>query len=649
MNPNDKRLNAYKRAAGFQPKKVTADEAARTNAAIEAFLRPQTEEAISQLQSGKKAESEKTEESFKPFSFDSVPVFKSKTENDDADLQQKTESQKKDEKKYASLGASFQDSNQKKFSSAAKSEVSNSPKKNKSVASAYDSSMPRAFPKKTNSSIENKKTEPTSEPQISESALRALYSGASQNNQPLRSTVQEAIPQSVAQNANKKTVQKQEPVQPVRQIIPPQQIEENQFDFAAFAAKNGNKAFQPKKFETQSLDELSSPKNLNGMVKTTVEKLQVKTPPTVQSLSPLQQQKSTPKKENILGTQIVSQENSSDVLYKIPAKADNPYRRVAKFLVLIGVDDAAKVIAHLPPEHVDKIIPEIASVRSVDETEKKQILAEFSHLIKQARETGGITTARSILEKAFGTDRADEMLQKTVPFNGEKPFDYLKDIDSDRLTIALKDESIPVKALVLSQVKPSVAASVIKEMSDVERKDTVQRLAKLGSIAPDILARIDRTMREKVQKLQMPFNDSIDGRSALAEILRKMDPISEKNILNNLSNFDSDLEHDMRKRLFTLTDVLHADDLFIQKRLNIMTEHDIAVLICGKKEDFRKKILANISRGRGATVLDEEALGKPFSKKESNTVTNAFISYLRESWERGDLIMTDRDEEDWII
>ena len=132
------------------------------------------------------------------------------------------------------------------------------------------------------------------------------------------------------------------------------------------------------------------------------------------------------------------------------------------------------------------------------------------------------------------------------------------------MTAILKDESAPVIALVLSQIKPAVAATVINQMDEEERKETVRRLAKLSTFPPDILARIDHAMREKAQNLKMPRNNNIDGRNALVNIL-KNGFRCRKNILSNLSIVDAELESDLRKRLFTLDDIIYADDRYLQK------------------------------------------------------------------------------------
>ncbi len=323
---------------------------------------------------------------------------------------------------------------------------------------------------------------------------------------------------------------------------------------------------------------------------------------------------------------------------------DSLYRRVAKFLLLIGVDEAAKILPHLTPEQTEKIIPEIASIRRVDPDEASVILAEFENLVQRARETGGVTTARSILEKAFGSERASQMIKKTVAFPEGKPFDYLQESDGERIYQLIKGENPAVSALVLSHLKSSVAAQAINLMSAEEKKNVICRLAKLKNVDPDVVSRVDSAMKEKSQALSTTKADTIDGRGALADILKRMSGDAEKDILSTLEESDPDLGRDLRERLFTVDDIVRSDDRFIQKKLQTMEDTDIAFLIAGKNQIFRQKILSNVSKGRGDLILEEESIRKPMKKKDVDEVTDAFFSYLRRAWEKGDLIIHGDDE-----
>ncbi len=338
---------------------------------------------------------------------------------------------------------------------------------------------------------------------------------------------------------------------------------------------------------------------------------------------------------------------TTDSSAKTDSSQDSLYRKVAKFLLILGVDEASKILQYLPAEQVEKLVPEIASIRSVTADEQSVILAEFKSIFEKYKNKGGVDTAKTILTKAFGEEKAQSMIQKSIPYPDGKPFEYLKNIDSEKLTFLLKDESLPVQTLVLSKITPAVAAGFINQLETTHKKDIVMRLAKMQPMSPEIVSRVDKGMLEKFQTLEngRGAEDRIDGRGALAEILKKMDICSEKDILATLNDFDPELSDNIRERLFTIDDVIASDNRFIQDTLSVMKEIDIAYLIANKEDDFREKILSNVSKVRGDIILEEETLAKPMRKTDVNDITNAFFAKLRTAWEQGKLYVKGRDDE----
>lgn len=322
---------------------------------------------------------------------------------------------------------------------------------------------------------------------------------------------------------------------------------------------------------------------------------------------------------------------------------DSIYRRVAKFLIVLGNDEAAKVLPHLSQEQIEKIIPEIASVRTVTKEEAAQVLEEFEGLIQQAKNSGGVDAAREILDKAFGPDKASSYMEKIGQFstNGN-PFEFLEGVDSERVLILLNDESPATKCLVLSQMIPKEAAAVINKMDIASKKEVVLRLARMEPVDPKIMEVTANALHDKLLKQNTVNSTTVDGRSALAQILKRMDPAAEQNILNTLSDQDPVLGADLRQRLFTQEDVLTADDKFLQNKLRNMEDMEIAFLIAGKSDEFKGKILKNVSRTRGELILEEMELHKPMLKSDCEKITSIFFSQLRRAWEQGELFIEGR-------
>ena len=364
---------------------------------------------------------------------------------------------------------------------------------------------------------------------------------------------------------------------------------------------------------------------------------------------------------NQIGTQGFSKiEIDSNVDFKNPdlgilkvpegtGETESVYRRVAKFLLLIGEEESAKILPHLSEKQIEKIVPEIASIRTVSNDEAAVILAEFKGLLNQSRKSGGIETAKDMLEKAYGKDKAERMLHKAIPFEGKVPFEYFRDADNEKIYRLLSDESVGVQSIVLSHLEPKKSAAVINLMNAAEKKDVVLRLAKMQPIEPDVVRRIDHSMHEKALAYTAEKAENIDGRNALAQILKKMDAGKENEILSVLANEDPDLGQDLRSRLFTIDDVIKSDDRFIEETLRKFEDRDICYLIAGKNDEFRGKILQNISQTRGAEILAQEEILKPMRRADCDKITAHFFSILRRAYEEGHLIIQGRDDDDVYV
>ena len=350
----------------------------------------------------------------------------------------------------------------------------------------------------------------------------------------------------------------------------------------------------------------------------------------------------------ISGEALLKEVKEKNGLLKVPEQKDSVYRRVAKFLMIIGVDEAAKILPHLSQEQTEKVISEFSTIKKIEKQEASLILEEFQSLMVRARENGGVNTARVILEKAFGEDKAEKLIDKAVPFKNGRPFSYLEQADSDKLTALLKDESPALQALVCSHLKPESAASFIKNLTDSQKKEIILRLAKLEKTSPDVVAGIDEVLEKKFNSLAVEKADSLDGRNILAQILKKMDSASEEKIITSLSDKDPELGNDLRQRLFTLEDVLNADDRFIQNKLKDYSDRDIACLIAGKSAGFREKILFNVSSVRRKDIELEEERCRPFLKSDVEKTTSLFFCSLRRAWEEGKLIIKGRDDELYV-
>lgn len=324
--------------------------------------------------------------------------------------------------------------------------------------------------------------------------------------------------------------------------------------------------------------------------------------------------------------------------------ADSKARRVAKFLILIGADEAAKVLENLDEDQVEEISREIAAIRGISSDEASAILEEFNDLLSGTRlfggsNRGGTDEARRLLYAAFGAEKGEQFLRRAVKETGAGLFGFLEDFSPEQIMMLLRSESPAMGALILSRLDPEISAGVIAASDDEWRKETLMRIGRPGRVEAEVLETVAESLREKARHMGRTEMSDMDGPGALAAILKHSDVSFGDKILSELAESDADLSRDIKERLYTPDDVVKAEDKPIQEKLRTMESRDIAVLIRGRPSGFVEKIMSNISANRRAEVRTESDMQVSVLKKDAEKAITEFMEWFRTEREKGAILM----------
>lgn len=245
-----------------------------------------------------------------------------------------------------------------------------------------------------------------------------------------------------------------------------------------------------------------------------------------------------------------------------PASPDRSLRKVAKFLILLGQAEAAQVVRHLDTAQVEALGREIADIQGIEPVEAEQILKEFGYLAAQklGGVQGGPGTARAILDQAFGTERARQVLDRAVPGAVDKPFAFFAGMEPELVTALLGAESPQVHSVVVPFLEKAQAAAFLKTLEPSRRLDLVKRLAKMEQVPSAVVAQVEQALQERYHDLKPAQTEAVDGKARLADILRHMSVNGEQTILQALGEEKPELSDDLRRRLFTAADLLRVGD-----------------------------------------------------------------------------------------
>ncbi len=326
---------------------------------------------------------------------------------------------------------------------------------------------------------------------------------------------------------------------------------------------------------------------------------------------------------------------------------DKGYSKAARFLMLLGKEEAAKVMKHLDEEEVAGITREIAQVDKIESNEAAKILEEFGYLLKTqdlvAR--GGVAMAEAILRNAFDDDKATVLINKLKNRTAPHPFSFLMDLDFEQVRLLLKDESAPVLTAILPHLSPDRAAEILLSLDEELQLQIVKRMARLKEISPEVLRQAEGSLKERIRAQGQIVTEEIDGQAVLAEILRNMKYSNEREIIEQLELTDPALAKDIEKKLLTMDVLLRINDKDLQSVLRDFSDNELALLCKGLNDKQVAQIRNNLSARRWASIVAEsEDMGAVF-RSEVDKAVEDFLDYIKLQKEKGEIsIIKDGDK-----
>ena len=278
-------------------------------------------------------------------------------------------------------------------------------------------------------------------------------------------------------------------------------------------------------------------------------------------------------------------------------------QKIALVLAAMGADNASAVYKHLSDDEIESLSTEVAKLEYQPIDVVEGVLNEFYELCltQKVVTEGGVDYAREILEKAFGTEAANNLLQRITKQLKTKSFDFVRKADYKNLLAIVQNEHPQTIALILSYARIDQAAAILAELPKEKRVEVVERIARMDRASPDVIKALEATLEKKFANLVN--TDSMEA------VMNNVDRATEKYIFDELSARDQKLADQIKQKMFVFEDIVNLDSMAIQEFTKQVDPKDLAIAIKGSTQEVAECIFSNIStRARESLQADIEYL-----------------------------------------
>jgi len=317
-------------------------------------------------------------------------------------------------------------------------------------------------------------------------------------------------------------------------------------------------------------------------------------------------------------------------------------KKAAILLIALGKEKASEIYKHLNEDEIEQLTLEIANLSKVDSEVKNQVMEEFYQLCLAQNyiSEGGIEYAREILERAVGSQKALEIINKLTSSLQVRPFDFIRKAEPTQILNFIQNEHPQTIALVLAYLRPQQAAAIISSLPQEKQVDVATRIALMDRTSPDVIKEVERVLEKKLSSMLTADFTNAGGIQALVDILLSVDRGTEKYIMENLELKDRELAEEIRKRMFVFEDIVTLDNRSIQRFLREVDNSDLALALKGASEEVRKVIFANMSKRLQEMIKEDMEYMGPVRLRDVENAQQKIVNIIRQLEEAGEIIIS---------
>jgi flagellar motor switch protein FliG len=326
-------------------------------------------------------------------------------------------------------------------------------------------------------------------------------------------------------------------------------------------------------------------------------------------------------------------------------------QKAAIFLVTMGSDVSSEIFKHLREDEIEQLTFEIARLDKVEPDDKDKVLLEFQELMmaQEFISNGGIDYAREVLERALGTQKAIDIVNRLTSSLQVRPFDFIRRTDPSHLLNFIQGEHPQTIALILAYLDPQKAASILSELRHEIQADVAKRIATMDRTSPDVLREVERVLERKLSTLASEDYTSAGGIDTVVEVLNNVDRGTEKIIIEALEEDDPELAEEIKKRMFVFEDIVLLDDRSIQKVLREVDTQDLAKALKGVDAEVQEKIFRNMSKRASSLLKEDMDFMGPVRLRDVEESQQKIVNIIRKLEESGDIVVARAGEEELVV
>ena len=316
-------------------------------------------------------------------------------------------------------------------------------------------------------------------------------------------------------------------------------------------------------------------------------------------------------------------------------------QKTAIIMMVLGEEEAANVVGHLPPREVQHLGAAMVSVANVSQGAVDMVLDEFVLTMKQQTNLSMGTSdyVQRVFNKALGEDKASSVLNRIIPTRASNGLDILNWMDARSIAEMIRGEHPQIISIIVSFLEHEIAADVLHYLPEDLRADIIMRVEQLETIQPEALEELETIMQKQFTSNSAVKSSNVGGVNQAAKIMNFTKSDMETQIMGNLMERDEDLTGRIQDNMFVFDNLSGVDARSIQVLIRNIETDLLMVALKGADDLVKDTFLDNMSKRAGILFLDDMEAKGPMRISEVEEAQKDILRTARRLSDAGEMML----------
>ncbi len=208
-------------------------------------------------------------------------------------------------------------------------------------------------------------------------------------------------------------------------------------------------------------------------------------------------------------------------------------------------------------------------------------------------------------------------------------FDFLAEMDGLQILELVRNESLTVKAIILTQCDTQKRSKIYSQLDETTRMNLLTELSRIDYLPRDYIFNVAHALKRKRRENPKLNTEALPGSDVLLNLLERTGPIAQKSVIKNLEMSNPDSARTIKAKLVCLDTLQYLRDGQLLEVVLSLRHDELLQFLKGAPNEIRGTIFSKSPKDLVIELEDELTHVSALSREAYQAVERKILNRMK--------------------